>query len=128
MSNAWRSSQFDSQEQEPLGPLANLIDIMLVFCCGLIAALVALSPELEQHFQVNQQSATKKESSVSKEPLANKESSTTIQPVDSVGKELTSTPEALRNRLQSQEGYQSMGQVYRDPETGKLILISNEKS
>jgi len=122
MSNAWRSSQFDSQEQEPLGPLANLIDIMLVFACGLIAALVALSPELEQHFQANQQ-----------EPLANKafsvnnEPSAKIQPVDSIGKELTSTPEALKNKLQSQEGYQSMGQVYRDPETGKLILISNEK-
>lgn len=131
MSNAWRSSQFDSQEQEqeqePLGPLANLIDIMLVFSCGLIAALVALSPDLEQHFQVSQQSATKKESLVNKEPSANKESSTRIQPVDSIGKELTSTPEALKNRLQSQEGYQSMGQVYRDPETGKLILISNEK-
>lgn len=109
MSNEWRSSQFDSQEQEPLGPLANLIDIMLVFACGLIAALVALSPELEQHFQVNQQNETDK-----------------IQPVDSVGKELTSTPEALKNKLQSQEGYQSMGQVYRDPETGKLILISND--
>lgn len=116
MSNAWRNSQFDSQEQEPLGPLANLIDIMLVFSCGLIAALVALSPELEQHFQVNQQ-----------EPLANNEPSAKIQAVDSIGKELTSTPEALKNKLQSQEGYQSMGQVYRDPETGKLILISNEK-
>jgi hypothetical protein len=115
MSNEWRSSQFDSQEQEPLGPLANLIDIMLVFACGLIAALVALSPELEQHFGVNQL-----ESSTSKE------SSTKIQPVDSVGKELTSTPEALKNKLKSQEGYQSMGQVYRDPKTGKLILISNE--
>ncbi len=128
MSNAWRSSQFDSQEQEPLGPLANLIDIMLVFCCGLIAALVALSPDLEQHFQVSQQSATKKEPSVNKESSANKELSTRIQPVDSIGKELTSTPEALKNRLQSQEGYQSMGQVYRDPETGKLILISNENN
>jgi len=121
MSNAWRSSQFDSQEQEPLGPLANLIDIMLVFSCGLIAALVALSPELEQHFQVNQQSVVNKESLASKAPSAK------IQPVDSVGKELTSTPEALKNKLQSQEGYQSMGQVYRDPETGKLILISNEQ-
>lgn len=64
---------------------------MLVFACGLIAALVALSPELEQHFQVNQQ-----------EPLVNKESSThkalsnKIQPVNSVGKELTSTPQALK--------------------------------
>jgi hypothetical protein len=109
MSNEWRSSQFDSQEQEPLGPLANLIDIMLVFACGLIAALVALSPELEQHFQVNQKNVAEK-----------------IQPVDSVGKELTSTPEALKNKLHSQEGYQSMGQVYRDPETGKLILISSD--
>ncbi|AZQ83236.1 DUF2149 domain-containing protein [Colwellia sp. Arc7-635] len=109
MSDAWRSSQFDSQEQEPLGPLANLIDIMLVFACGLIAALVALSPELEQHFQINKA-----------------ESAAQVQPVNSVGKELSTAPEALKNKLQSQEGYQSMGQVYRDPETGKLILISNE--
>ncbi|MGX9416928.1 hypothetical protein ACXJY6_03010 [Vibrio sp. RC27] len=49
MSSSWRSSQFDSEEQEPLGP-----------------------------------------------------------------------------QLKSQSGYESMGQVYRDPETGKLILISNE--
>lgn len=109
MSDAWRSSQFDSQEQEPLGPLANLIDIMLVFACGLIAALVALSPELGQHFQINKSAV-----------------SAQMQPVSSVGKELTSAPETLKNKLQSQEGYQSMGQVYRDPETGKLILISNE--
>jgi hypothetical protein len=109
MSDAWRSSQFDSQEQEPLGPLANLIDIMLVFSCGLIAALVALSPELEQHFQ-----------------LKSPEVITKVQPVSSVGKELTSPPETLQQKLQSQEGYQSMGQVYKDPKTGKLILISND--
>lgn len=115
MSNAWRSSQFDSQEQEPLGPLANLIDIMLVFACGLIAALVALSPELGQHFQVNQAEASQQ-----------KNAPTKIQPIDTIGKELTSAPEALKNKLQSQEGYQSMGQVYRDPDTGKLILISND--
>ena len=42
----WRPSRFTGQEAEPLGPLANLIDIMLVFTCGLIAALFALSPEL----------------------------------------------------------------------------------
>ena len=110
MSDAWRSSQFDNQEQEPLGPLANLIDIMLVFACGLIAALVALSPELGEHFQVTK--------SVGKQER--------IQPVKSVGKELPSAPKALKNKLQSQEGYQSMGQVYKDPKTGKLILISND--
>jgi hypothetical protein len=82
---------------------------MLVFACGLIAALVALSPELEQHFQFNKQETTPK-----------------IQPINTVGKELSSAPKALKNKLQSQKGYQSMGQVYKDPKTGKLILISNE--
>ena len=106
MSDQWRSSQFDSPEQEPLGPLANLIDIMLVFSCGLIAALVALSPELGQHFQL-------------KEPAQHN-----IRPVNSVGKELTTPPESLQNKLQSQQGYQPMGQVFKDPKTGKLILIS----
>lgn len=109
MSDAWRSSQFDSQEQEPLGPLANLIDIMLVFSCGLIAALVAVSPDLKQHFQLDKVAQ-----------------SAVVKPVNSVGKELTQAPEALQKKMQSQEGYHPMGQVYRDPETGKLILISHE--
>lgn len=108
MSDEWRSSQFDSAEQEPLGPLANLIDIMLVFSCGLIAALVALSPELGQHFQINDPSQSN------------------IQPVTSVGKELATPPESIQNQLKSQKGYQSMGQVFKDPKTGKLILISHE--
>ncbi|MCI2286116.1 DUF2149 domain-containing protein [Colwellia sp. MSW7] len=113
MNDAWRSSQFDSQEQEPLGPLANLIDIMLVFACGLIAALVALSPELEEHFQVSKE-------------VNKQQSAAQIQPVNTVGKELSSAPKTLMNKLESQDGYQSMGQVYKDPKTGKLILISNE--
>lgn len=37
----WRRSRFDAAEEEPLGPLSNLVDIMLVFVCGLIAALAA---------------------------------------------------------------------------------------
>lgn len=96
----WRSSSFDSQDDEPLGPLANLVDIMLVFACGLIAALVAQSSDLKQHFNV--------------------ENSTPVQQ----GKELIEVPESLKNSVKGAEGYQSMGQVYKDPETGKLILIS----
>ena len=96
----WRSSSFDLQDQEPLGPLANLVDIMLVFACGLIAALVAVSPELKQHFQIQADAQIQQ------------------------GKELIEVPESLQQRLQGGEGYQSMGQVYKDPETGKLILIS----
>ena len=96
----WRSSSFDSQDDEPLGPLANLVDIMLVFACGLIAALVAQSADLKQHFNVENS-----------------------QPVQQ-GKELSEVPEAIKNSAQGMQGYQSMGQVYKDPTTGKLILIS----
>lgn len=100
----WRSSSFDAQDDEPLGPLANLVDIMLVFACGLIAALVAQSADLKQHFNVELQQSQPK--------------------IISQGKELTDVPESLKDSMKGTEGYQSMGQVYKDPKTGKLILIS----
>lgn len=100
----WRSSSFDAQDDEPLGPLANLVDIMLVFACGLIAALVAQSADLKQHFNVELQQSQ--------------------QQTISQGRELTDVPESLKDSVKGTEGYQSMGQVYKDPETGKLILIS----
>lgn len=106
MSDKWRSSQFDAQDLDPLGPLANLIDIMLVFACGLIAALVALSPELKQHFNLDKPAQKQ-----------------TI----SAGKELAAPPESLQQQLSSGQGYESVGQVYRDPKTGKLILISEDE-
>lgn len=96
----WRSSSFDAQDDEPLGPLANLVDIMLVFACGLIAALVAQSSDLKQHFNVDNAKPIKE------------------------GKELIEVPKSLKDSMQGAKGYQSMGQVYKDPKTGKLILIS----
>lgn len=49
-------SRFDRESEEPLGPLANLVDIMLVFACGLIGALFASSEhsqsQLERRSQV----------------------------------------------------------------------------
>jgi len=97
----WRTSSFDNQDSEPLAPLANLIDIMLVFACGLIAALVAISPDLKQHF-----------------------STPSTQKIIHSGKELAEVPKSVQQQMQSQQGYQAMGQVYKDPKTGKLILIS----
>ena len=104
----WRSSSFDSQDDEPLGPLANLVDIMLVFACGLIAALVAQSADLKQHFDVQNTSSFEQ----------------AMQQEITQGKELIDVPESLKNSAQGADGYQSMGQVYKDPKTGKLILIS----
>jgi hypothetical protein len=87
-------SRFDAQDAEPLGPLANLVDIMLVFACGLIAALAARSGALEQHFDGGM--AVEK------------------------GREL---PELPGQSGGSGPGLQPMGQVYRDPQTGKLYLM-----
>lgn len=97
MSHRWRTSRFDQEMEEPLGPLANLLDLMLVFACGLIAALVAQSPDLAQHFDSTRQI--------------------------SQGRELPQIPEGISG--QAGNGYEAVGQVYRDPKTGKLILIGD---
>lgn len=97
----WRESEFITGDEEPLGPLANLVDIVLVFVCGLIAALVALSPDLQKRFESK------------------------VQPQDiKLGKELIKVPEQLKDEMQAGEGLESLGKVYKDPKTGKLILIS----
>lgn len=93
-SNPWNKSRFDSQEEEPLGPLANFIDIMLVFACGLIAALVAMSPELMKQL--------------------------TTPRVIEKKQELPDMPESFKG---AGPGYEDVGRVYRDPKTGKLYLI-----
>jgi len=101
MKSRFSSSHFSTQDDEPLGPLANLVDIILVFACGLIAALVSISPNLQEHFNVNQE----------------------IQDINK-GKELVDVPKSLKESLKSKEGYEAVGQVYKDPKTGKFILIS----
>ena len=98
MPSRWRSRRFDGGDDDPLGPLANLLDLMLVFACGLIAALIAMSEQLQEHFQ----------------PAAKTEQ------VIERGKEL---PQLPGDGNLGSEGYQSVGQVYRDPKTGKLILV-----
>ncbi|WP_295872684.1 DUF2149 domain-containing protein [uncultured Zhongshania sp.] len=96
----WRDSEFLESDEDPLGPMANLVDIILVFACGLIAALVSFSPDLQQHFSTEK-----------------------IDKDISLGKELPTVPKTVQDKLNSGSGYEAMGQVYRDPETGKLILI-----
>ncbi|WP_324732771.1 DUF2149 domain-containing protein [Pseudomonas paeninsulae] len=97
MSRRWRSNRFAEGDDDPLGPLANLVDVVLVFACGLIAALVAQT-DLLQRLEAQRQ------------PL----------PVER-GRELPSLPDSLKG--QDGAGLESVGQVYRDPQTGKLILI-----
>lgn len=98
----WQSSRFDQQDAEPLGPLANLLDLMLVFACGLIAALISLSGNVSEHFDSRHDLEKQTHNVVEK------------------GREL---PQLPGKAGAVGAGYESVGQVYRDPETGKLILI-----
>ena len=100
----WQRSRFVHQDEEPLGPLANLLDLMLVFACGLIAALISMSKNVDAHFESSSQSDKPRQA---------------VRIVEK-GRELPTLP----NQGQSAgDGYASVGEVYRDPKTGKLILI-----
>jgi hypothetical protein len=96
MARSWRRSRFDQSDEDPLGPLANLVDVVLVFACGLIAALVARTDLLEQLTE-----------------------SRTPVPVER-GREL---PQLPTQAGEGGQGLESVGRVYRDRDTGKLLLI-----
>lgn len=92
----WDRSRFDAPDDEPLGGLSNLVDIVLVFACGLMAALASRYGSLPQEA-----------------PPAG-------------GREVvrgTEVPEIPRGVGEVGSGYRSVGTVYRDPDTGKLILV-----
>ncbi|MCW8876334.1 MAG: DUF2149 domain-containing protein [Kangiellaceae bacterium] len=105
----WQSNTFVEQDTDPLTGFANIMDVMLVFSLGIMLALVAQSKELRTHLAIN-----------NSEESARK---ITVQ----TGDELLETPESLEQVLQGQaSGYESLGRVYKDPKTGKLILISSD--
>jgi hypothetical protein len=94
----WQRRRFDDGVDDPQASLVNLVDIMLVFICGLIVALVS----------------AQRQSAASEAPAARR--------VIEQGRELSELPEGLRGE-QAGQGMQPVGQVYKDPTTGKLILV-----
>ncbi|MEZ5506369.1 MAG: DUF2149 domain-containing protein [Gammaproteobacteria bacterium] len=94
----WSKSHFDSDSEEPLGPLANLVDVMLVFICGLIAVLISVNPDFTEKLQQRGQQIKQ-------------------------GTELPTLPDAAGS---AGAGMESVGTVYRDPATGKLIMVSSD--
>lgn len=105
--SSWQPSKFSEQETDPLAGFANIMDVMLVFSLGLMLALVAQSPELRKKLNITSSAQNKIEVLT--------------------GDELIETPESIDKALNGQaSGMESLGQVYRDPKTGKLILISRE--
>ena len=92
----WSKSRFETDAVDPMDSMANLVDVMLVFACGLIAALVVSQGGLQQDQAAQPKEIEKKQ-------------------------ELPEMPQGLGA---NGGGYDPVGQVYKDPKTGKLILIS----
>lgn len=100
-----RQRLFNSMEDvNPLEGVINIADVMLVFACGLMLALavywnIDLGPVGER--------------------------------IDlSQGREVTETPEIRKDLIETQgQGklYEKMGTVYKDPETGKLFMLTEGK-
>lgn len=83
---------------DPLATMASLVDVMLVFACGLITALVAggmlVSPEFSGAEAVRK------------------------------GEEIPEVPEGLGES--GGGGYEPVGRVYKDPKTGRLYLLKGD--
>ncbi|MFH1660320.1 MAG: hypothetical protein FD131_1801 [Rhodocyclaceae bacterium] len=84
-------ARFDDHDEDPRASLVNLVDVMLVFACGLLAALAA-----------GTQSALKVPKPVEK------------------GQQIERPATGI---TQQGSGYDRVGEVFRDPKTGKLVLI-----
>lgn len=89
------SQRFADSDVDPLGGLANLADLMLVFACGLLVSLAA-------HHGLFEGRAAK------------------ISKVEK-GQSLAEMP--VKADSAQGAGMQAVGQVYKDPKTGKLLLV-----
>ncbi|MDR3316440.1 MAG: DUF2149 domain-containing protein [Coriobacteriales bacterium] len=98
--SAGRSSAVIDEDVNPLETVANLSDVMLVLAVALMLALVSL-------MGVDLSAAT---------DLSNED----LQPVTA------DLSEGQNQEQLSGDGYEEVGAVYRDLETGELYLLSEE--
>lgn len=99
--------RFAEGEEDPMAGTSNLVDAMLVIAVGLLIFVVISWNMQSVVFQDNQQQQ------------AIDESSPDVTEV-SEGQVLNETPDTSDS---SGQGYMEMGKVYKDPSTGKLIMV-----
>ena len=97
-------------EEDPMAGTANLVDAMLVIAVGFLVFVI---------ISWNMQSI------VFNEDMTPQEKQQVMQTIKSVsevnqGQELNDTPDTSNS---SGQGYTEMGKVYKDPKTGKLIMV-----
>lgn len=101
------NKRFTESEEDPMAGTANLVDAMLVIAVGLLVFLI---------ISWNMQGVLVDDSNHDIQ-------SKTPQQVTEVnqGQELNDTPDESDS---SGQGYSEMGKVYKDPKTGKLIMVT----
>ena len=86
----------DDREQDPMGSLGNLMDVMLVFACGLLLALIT-------NWNVD----------------------ITGQTVDQSISQVEGDLQEVQEGINENDGqYEEMGQVYRDKDTGEIYIVT----
>lgn len=98
--------RFAEGEEDPMAGTTNLVDAMLVIAVGLLVFVVISWNMQSVVFQDNSQSQAVQDSQQVTEV--------------SEGQTLNDTPDTSNA---SGQGYLEMGKVYKDPSTGKLIMV-----
>ena len=99
--------RFSEGEEDPMAGTSNLVDAMLVIAVGLLIFVVISWNMQSVVFQDNQQQQQIQENSPDVTEV-------------SEGQVLNETPDTSES---SGSGYMEMGKVYKDPSTGKLIMV-----
>jgi hypothetical protein len=107
-----KNSLDESDEEDPMAGVANLVEAMLVIAVGLLVFLV---------ISWNMQAIVFNEDVT---PEQRQDAINAMKQVTEVdqGQQLNETPDVSNS---SGEGYAEMGKVYKDPKTGKMIMIES---
>ena len=106
--------RFESEEEDPMAGTANLVDAMLVIAVGLLVFLV-LAWNMQSVLFNNDLTQEQKDKIME----AMNQEVTEVQE----GQVLNETPDTSN---QTGQGYTEMGKVYKDPQTGKMIMVQNK--
>ena len=101
-----RKKRFAEGEEDPMAGTSNLVDAMLVIAVGLLIFVVISWNMQSVVFQDSPQQAIEQNSPDVTEVAE--------------GQVLNETPDTSDS---SGQGYMEMGKVYKDPSTGKLIMV-----
>ncbi|SDA67396.1 DUF2149 domain-containing protein [Methanobrevibacter millerae] len=97
-------------EEDPMAGTANLVDAMLVIAVGFLVFVI---------ISWNMQSIVFNDDMTQEQKQQVMETISSVSEVTQ-GQELNETPDTSNS---SGQGYTEMGKVYKDPSTGKLIMV-----